>query len=138
VYDIAKANESLGFGRNKIIALALLCGSDYCDGVHGIGKESVVKLFNVVSEDEILKRLRSWKDRASYYGKLEAKIGDKSLCTLCGHSGRAQGHTKKGTVVGVNIFKRLIFFLKGVSNVGRVRGVILVNSKMRDWKSKMN
>jgi hypothetical protein len=81
-----------------------------------------VKLFNVVSEDEILKRLRSWKDRAVYYGKLEAKIGDKSLCTLCGHSGRAQGHTKKGTVVGVNIFKRLIFFLEGCLECGTSQG----------------
>nr|XP_008196114.1 PREDICTED: flap endonuclease GEN isoform X2 [Tribolium castaneum] len=98
VYDISVANERLNFGRNKIIALALLCGSDYSDGVHGIGKDSVVKFFNLVKDDEILQRLRSWR-HASIYDDLEAKICDKNRCTSCGHSGKVQAHAKKGCIV---------------------------------------
>ncbi|XP_044261035.1 flap endonuclease GEN [Tribolium madens] len=98
VYDISVANERLNFGRNKIIALALLCGSDYCDGVHGIGKDSVMKLFNSVNDDEILPRLRSWRQNP-IYEELEAKISDKNRCTSCGHFGKLQAHVKKGCIV---------------------------------------
>lgn len=108
VYDISVANEKLSklfkclvnlirvdFGRNKIIALALLCGSDYSEGVHGIGKDSVLKLFNVVNDDQILIRLRQWREN-KIFEELEAKISDKSLCTSCGHFGKVQSHSKKG------------------------------------------
>ncbi|RZC40192.1 flap endonuclease GEN [Asbolus verrucosus] len=96
IYDIAKANQSLNFGRNKIVALALLCGSDYSGGVYGIGKDSVLKLFNMVSDEEILDRLRSWRDQNSVYEELEMRISNKNLCTSCGHCGKVQTHTKKG------------------------------------------
>lgn len=49
---------ALDFGRNKIIAMALLIGSDYSEGVHGVGKDSVLKFFETVSDEEVLDRLR--------------------------------------------------------------------------------
>ncbi|KAJ8916059.1 hypothetical protein NQ315_010927 [Exocentrus adspersus] len=99
IYDITKAYRSLNFGRNKIIAMALLCGSDYSDGVSGIGKESVMKLFEKLSDEETLDRLRSWRLKPDVYEKLENEIADKDICTSCGHSGKVQAHTRNGCKV---------------------------------------
>lgn len=47
----------MDFGQQKIIVMALLCGCDYCpDGIGGIGKDGVLKLFNKYKETEILDR----------------------------------------------------------------------------------
>lgn len=76
--------------------MALLCGSDYSDGVLGIGKESVMKLFEKLSDEETLDRLRSWKLQPDMYEKLENQISDKNMCTSCGHKGKIQTHTRNG------------------------------------------
>lgn len=83
-------------GRNKIVTMALLCGSDYSGGVQGIGKESVIKLFEKVPEDEILKRIKSWRTEVKYYEELESQISDKNICSSCGHQGKIHSHTKNG------------------------------------------
>lgn len=51
-----KIEQVLGIGRNKMVALALLCGCDYSDGVNGIGKEAALKLFKTLSDEEVLER----------------------------------------------------------------------------------
>nr|XP_022904631.1 flap endonuclease GEN isoform X1 [Onthophagus taurus] len=96
VYDIEKLKLNNGIGRNKMIALALLCGSDYNDGVYGVGKDSVLKLFNQIKEEEILNYLKSWREKDAYYKILEENVNDKTICTNCGHLGRLQSHNKKG------------------------------------------
>ncbi|KAF2896567.1 hypothetical protein ILUMI_09617 [Ignelater luminosus] len=96
VYDIQKAIESLNFGRNKIIALAILCGSDYSDGVFGIGKEAAMKFFENVSDEDALDRLRSWKTDNKLYDDFYKQLNNKNLCTACGHPGKIHTHTKSG------------------------------------------
>ncbi|XP_076256397.1 XPG-like endonuclease isoform X1 [Rhynchophorus ferrugineus] len=96
IYDIRKANESLKFGRNKIIAMALLVGCDYSEGVHGVGKDSVMKLFERVSDENILDFIRSWRDKKDLYDKYERQLNDKTHCSSCGHIGKVQSHTKSG------------------------------------------
>ncbi|XP_018564614.1 flap endonuclease GEN [Anoplophora glabripennis] len=110
IYDITKAYKSLNFGRNKIIAMALLCGSDYSEGVLGVGKESVMKLFEKLSDEETLDRLRSWRLNSDMYEEFENKISDKNMCTSCGHNGKLHRHTKNGcnscgTTKGCDPFK---------------------------------
>lgn len=39
-----------------MIALALLCGCDYNDGLNGVGKEAAMKLFKIVNDKDILER----------------------------------------------------------------------------------
>lgn len=57
IYDLDFVQKSVDFGRNKIIVMALLCGCDYCpEGVGGVGRDAVHKLFNIYSEKEILDR----------------------------------------------------------------------------------
>lgn len=96
VYDMGKVPQTMRFGRNKIVALALLCGCDYNDGVHGVGKDSVVKFFERFSDEEVLERLRAWREETVVFERLEREILDKNVCTSCGHVGRVQGHTRRG------------------------------------------
>lgn len=57
VYDLSVVQRSIDFGRNKIVVMALLCGCDYCpEGVGGVGRDAVQKLFAMYSEEEILGR----------------------------------------------------------------------------------
>lgn len=58
IYDLDIVQKSMDFGRNKIIVMALLCGCDYCpEGVGGVGRDAVQKLFSIYSEVDILDRL---------------------------------------------------------------------------------
>lgn len=55
IYDLSVVQKTVDFGRNKIVVMALLCGCDYCpDGVGGVGRDAVLKLFAIYSEAEIL------------------------------------------------------------------------------------
>lgn len=55
-YKLEKIERLLELGRNKMIALALLCGCDYNDGLNGVGKEAAMKLFKIVNDEDILER----------------------------------------------------------------------------------
>lgn len=74
----------------------MLCGSDYNEGVHGVGKESAMKFMNRHSDEEILDYIRSWRKNDQKYKELENKISDKKICTSCGHKGTVQSHSKSG------------------------------------------
>ncbi|ENN77668.1 hypothetical protein HUJ04_000838 [Dendroctonus ponderosae] len=110
IYDIEKAYKALKLGRKKIVAMALLIGSDYSDGIHGIGKDSVLKFFENISDEEVLDRLRSWRNNESVFQNHEKQLNDKNICTSCGHSGKLQSHTRNGcksceTAKGCDQFK---------------------------------
>lgn len=51
-----KIQQVFNLGRNKMIALALMCGCDYDEGLSGVGKEAALKLFKIVDDNEILNR----------------------------------------------------------------------------------
>ena len=55
-YTMEKIQRLYNIGRNKMIALALLCGCDYDEGVNKVGKEAALKLFKLVDDDDILDR----------------------------------------------------------------------------------
>uniref|UniRef100_A0A1I8PG70 Flap endonuclease GEN n=1 Tax=Stomoxys calcitrans TaxID=35570 RepID=A0A1I8PG70_STOCA len=97
IYDMKQICSRMDFGQNKVIVMALLCGCDYCpDGVGGIGRDSVIKLFNKYKNDEILDKIRRWRQEDAKYTALEMRVDDKTICTNCGHLGRTQSHTKNG------------------------------------------
>lgn len=58
VYDMRRVEQSgMDLKQNKAVALALLCGCDYLpDGVEGVGREAVLKLFSIYSDEEVLER----------------------------------------------------------------------------------
>lgn len=43
-----------------MVALSLLFGCDYCDGVQGIGVKTALKLTNELSGNDILQRFESF------------------------------------------------------------------------------
>ncbi|XP_048506063.1 flap endonuclease GEN [Athalia rosae] len=95
VYSMEKTEEMLNLDRDKMIALALLCGCDYDDGLNGVGKEAALKLFEYIGDENILDRLRSWKMDGKF-DKMEAALANTKLCTSCGHDGNVRVHTKTG------------------------------------------
>ncbi|XP_043490338.1 flap endonuclease GEN isoform X1 [Polistes fuscatus] len=96
-YRIDKIENILNLGRNKMIALALLCGCDYNEGINGVGKEAALKFFKTVSDSCILERIKSWSTDTNFQ-KVEAELSNPNLCTSCGHTGKLQKHTKSGCI----------------------------------------
>lgn len=77
--------------------MALLCGCDYNpEGVGGVGRDAVVKLFKKYNEQEILARIIAWRAENDKYTSLEMKVDDKNVCSNCGHNGKTASHTRKG------------------------------------------
>ncbi|KAI4320022.1 hypothetical protein MLD38_033549 [Melastoma candidum] len=58
-YEMADIKRHLGFGRNSLIALAVLLGSDYSQGIRGFGLESACRVLKVAGDDEILQKIVS-------------------------------------------------------------------------------
>lgn len=56
-----------------MIALALLCGCDYDEGVNGVGKEAALKFFKIVDDRDILERLE-YQTLMSYIDILICKL----------------------------------------------------------------
>lgn len=94
-YRIEKIESALNLGRNKMIALALLCGCDYNEGVSGVGKEAALKFFKIVDESNVLERLKKWKTDTNFE-RVEARLQNPNVCTSCGHAGKVQKHAKSG------------------------------------------
>ncbi|KAL2716187.1 flap endonuclease GEN [Vespula squamosa] len=96
-YNIEKIKNTLNLGRNKMIALALLCGCDYNEGINGVGKEAALKFFKTVSDSCVLERIKSWSTDTSFE-KLETDLLNPNVCTSCGHAGKLHKHTKSGCI----------------------------------------
>ncbi|KAL8248867.1 hypothetical protein R6Q59_005735 [Mikania micrantha] len=58
-YEMDDIEKKLGFGRNSLIALAVLLGCDYSPGVHGIGRELACNIVRSFGESTVLQRLVS-------------------------------------------------------------------------------
>ncbi|XP_069354397.1 flap endonuclease GEN isoform X3 [Maniola hyperantus] len=98
-YDAEKMYQSNGFGRKKMVALALLCGCDYGSGACGSSITTVVSFLHTVSEDQVIHRLLSWVSDPQYYEEKTRWMSAPGLCDRCGHVGRT--HAKNGCPVCV-------------------------------------
>ncbi|CAN1264862.1 Single-strand DNA endonuclease 1, partial [Linum perenne] len=70
-YEMADIERKLGFGRNSLITLALLLGSDYSNGVYGLGpvcnrqcnlvilQESACQIVKTIGDNTVLQRIAS-------------------------------------------------------------------------------
>ena len=59
VYHGAYIEDNLGLNREKLVAMALLIGSDYTDGAKNIGPETAIKLLGkdgTLSNTNVLER----------------------------------------------------------------------------------
>ncbi|XP_066595635.1 flap endonuclease GEN [Prorops nasuta] len=96
-YTIEKIKATWNIGRNKMIAMALLCGCDYFEGLNGAGKEAALKLFRRVEDELILDRMKSWRTDKKY-DYIEADLNDPNNCTNCGHRGKVKAHARSGCI----------------------------------------
>ncbi|CAI8596410.1 unnamed protein product [Vicia faba] len=58
-YEMAEIENKLGLGRDSLIALSLLLGSDYHQGVHGLGPELACQIVKSIGEKDVLKKFAS-------------------------------------------------------------------------------
>ncbi|KAL4704822.1 hypothetical protein ACJJTC_001297 [Scirpophaga incertulas] len=93
-YDADKMFQAIGFGRNKMVALAMLCGCDYGVGACGSSIATVVSFLHTVSDGDIIPRLISWVSEPDRYDELTRWSQAPGRCDRCGHVGRI--HAKKG------------------------------------------
>uniref|UniRef100_A0A182Q8J8 Flap endonuclease GEN n=1 Tax=Anopheles farauti TaxID=69004 RepID=A0A182Q8J8_9DIPT len=98
IYDLTRLDNSvLRLGQEKIVAMALLSGCDYCPaGVVGVGREMVTRFIGCYDNSEILPKIRSWRRTADRLTELEIRAEDKNICTDCGHVGKQLQHRKSG------------------------------------------
>ncbi|XP_013193030.2 flap endonuclease GEN [Amyelois transitella] len=96
-YDADLMFRSNGFGRNKMVALAILCGCDYGVGACGSSITTVVSFLHTVPDGEVIPRLLSWVSDPEHYEEQTRFVSAPGRCDRCGHVGRA--HLKNGCPV---------------------------------------
>ncbi|KAJ8734833.1 hypothetical protein PYW08_014083 [Mythimna loreyi] len=90
-YDADAMYKSNGFGRNKMVALALLCGCDYGLGACGSSITTVVSFLHTIPEKDIIPRLLSWVTDPERYEEQNRWLSAPGRCDRCGHFGRPHG-----------------------------------------------
>ncbi|XP_052737343.1 flap endonuclease GEN [Bicyclus anynana] len=98
-YDADKMYRSNGFGRKKMVALALLCGCDYGVGACGSSITTVVSFLHTVPEEDVIPRLLSWVSDPEDYAEKARWMSAPGRCDRCGHVGRT--HARNGCPVCV-------------------------------------
>lgn len=68
-YQVGEIQRELGIDRDKLIEMALLLGSDYTEGIHGIG---IVNAIEIVNAFENLVEFREW----IYSDQVAAPVAD--------------------------------------------------------------
>ncbi|CAK1599913.1 unnamed protein product [Parnassius mnemosyne] len=96
-YDADLMFQSNGFGRKKMVALALLCGCDYGVGACGSSIKNAVSFLHTVPEEQIIHRLLSWVTDTKRYEEQSRWAFLPGRCDRCGHVGRT--HAKNGCPV---------------------------------------
>ncbi|XP_050673318.1 flap endonuclease GEN isoform X1 [Leptidea sinapis] len=97
LYDAEKMFQTNGFGRKKMIALALLCGCDYGVGACGTSINTVLSFLHTIPDSIIISRLLSWVTDTKEYTEQERWVSQPGRCDRCGHVGRT--HLKNGCPV---------------------------------------
>ncbi|KAL6960634.1 hypothetical protein U1Q18_038398 [Sarracenia purpurea var. burkii] len=59
-YFMKDIESELGLSREKLIRMALLLGSDYTEGVSGIGIVNAIEVLNAFPEEDGLRKFREW------------------------------------------------------------------------------
>ncbi|XP_019460777.1 PREDICTED: DNA repair protein UVH3 isoform X1 [Lupinus angustifolius] len=79
-YFMEDIEKELGLTREKIVRMALLLGSDYTEGVSGIGIVNAIEVLNAFPEEDGLVKFRQWVESPdpTILGRLDAKSGSKT------------------------------------------------------------
>ncbi|KAL5974329.1 hypothetical protein ACLOJK_030993 [Asimina triloba] len=79
-YFMKDIESELGLTREKLIHMALLLGSDYTEGVSGIGIVNAIEVVHAFPEEDGLQKFREWVESPdpAIFGKLDAYMGNSS------------------------------------------------------------
>ncbi|CAI0455650.1 unnamed protein product [Linum tenue] len=74
-YFLKDIEKELGLTRDKLIRIALLLGSDYTEGVSGIGIVNAIEVVDAFPEEDGLQKFREWIESPdpTILGKLDGK-----------------------------------------------------------------
>ncbi|XP_027349553.1 DNA repair protein UVH3 [Abrus precatorius] len=79
-YFMEDIEKELGLTKEKLIRMALLLGSDYTEGVSGIGIVNAIEVVNAFPEEDGLLKFRQWVESPdpTILGRLDTKSGSSS------------------------------------------------------------
>ncbi|KAG8073932.1 hypothetical protein GUJ93_ZPchr0006g42684 [Zizania palustris] len=79
-YLMKDIESELGITREQLIRMALLLGSDYTEGISGIGIVNAIEVVHAFPEEDGLQKLREWVESPdpSLLGKLGMESGSSS------------------------------------------------------------
>ncbi|KAI4350729.1 hypothetical protein L6164_005155 [Bauhinia variegata] len=79
-YFVEDVEKELGLTREKLIRMALLLGSDYTEGVSGIGIVNAIEVVNAFPEEDGLLKFRRWVESPdpTILGMFDAKSGSST------------------------------------------------------------
>lgn len=104
-YLMKDVEEELGLNREKLVRMALLLGSDYTEGISGIGIVNAIEVVNAFPEEDGLKMFREWLDSPdpSILNKVHACSGKSSRKRSLKSSkktGSIAGEEEEGVIPG--------------------------------------
>ncbi|KAL7612604.1 hypothetical protein Lser_V15G07736 [Lactuca serriola] len=100
-YFMKDIETELGLPREKLIRMAMLLGSDYTEGISGIGIVNAVEVLNAFPEEDGLHKFREWIESPdpSILGKVGGKEGSSKRVK------RSNGNAGEASTVDQNVSK---------------------------------
>uniref|UniRef100_A0A7N0UPT8 DNA repair protein UVH3 n=1 Tax=Kalanchoe fedtschenkoi TaxID=63787 RepID=A0A7N0UPT8_KALFE len=102
-YFMKDIEHELGLSREKLIRMAMLLGSDYTEGISGIGIVNAIEVINAFPEDDGLHKFRQWIESPdpTIFDKKKGPIVNKKPSTLDkkGRMQKKKGFKKHGNDV---------------------------------------
>ncbi|XP_041369029.1 flap endonuclease GEN homolog 1-like isoform X2 [Gigantopelta aegis] len=100
-YKMADIKQKLKLDRRSLVVFALLSGSDYGDGLRGVGVKKTQELIESIQCDDVLQRILSWKENTELQQiakqlELLQKTSKPTHCSQCIHLGSLSQHKAKG------------------------------------------
>ncbi|XVE67972.1 hypothetical protein DITRI_Ditri09bG0030800 [Diplodiscus trichospermus] len=116
-YFMQDIEKELGLTREKLIRMALLLGSDYTEGVSGIGIVNAIEVVNAFPEEDGLHKFREWIEspdptilgkfnvrEGSSARKIEPKFADKDV-----NSAKTSQRDSVSSMEGASSFDQSIY-----------------------------
>ncbi|GBM56740.1 Flap endonuclease GEN 1 [Araneus ventricosus] len=94
-----KSEKKLQLNQRNLIALALLLGCDFGNGVPKVGKKTALELLKELEGYDLLQRFQDWKQKSEseLFPGYETDIKKKGThCKNCSHLGSTTKHRKEG------------------------------------------
>ncbi|KAL2645532.1 hypothetical protein R1flu_013119 [Riccia fluitans] len=83
-YYMKDLESEMGMNREKLVRMALLLGSDYTEGISGIGIVNAIEVVNAFEEEDGLRKFRMWLDSPdmSIFNKVRGRVKGQNNGTV--------------------------------------------------------